>query len=99
MRVTLSVLGNASEQLLEDNKKKGKRKMVFEKIAAIIAENTGGDAAEITQATTFEELGVDSLDTVEMVMKLEEDLGIELEMDGKFETVGDLVKFVESKLS
>ena len=72
--------------------------MVFEKIAAIIADHTGGDVAEITAGTTFEELGVDSLDTVEMVMKLEEELGVEIEMEGKFETVGDLVKFVESKL-
>ena len=72
--------------------------MIFEKIAAIIADHTGGDIAEISEATTFEELGVDSLDTVEMVMRLEEDIGIELELDGKFETVGDLVKFVESKI-
>ena len=72
--------------------------MVFEKIAAIIAEHTGGDVSEITRDTTFESLGIDSLDTVEMVMQLEEDLGVELEMDGKFETVGDLVKFIESKL-
>ena len=72
--------------------------MVFEKIAAIIADHTGGDAAEITEKTTFEELGVDSLDTVEMIMKLEEDLNVEIEMEGKFETVGDLVKFIESKL-
>ena len=72
--------------------------MVFEKIAAIIADHIGGDVAEITRETTFEALGVDSLDTVEMVMKLEEDLGVELEMEGKFETVGELVTFVESKL-
>ena len=72
--------------------------MVFEKIAAIIADHTGGDVSEISKETTFEELGVDSLDTVEMVMRLEEDLGIELEMDGKFETVGDLVIYVEPKL-
>jgi len=72
--------------------------MVFEKIAAIIADHTGGDVADITEATTFEELGVDSLDIVEMVMRLEEELNVELEMDEKFETVGFLVKFVESKL-
>ena len=72
--------------------------MVFEKIAAIIAEHTGGDVTEITEKTTFEELGVDSLDTVEMVMKLEEDLGVELEMEGQFITIGDLAKYVESKL-
>ena len=72
--------------------------MIFEKIAAIVADHIGGDVADITEATTFEELGVDSLDTVEMVMKLEEDLGVELEMEGQFATIGDLVKYVESKL-
>ena len=73
--------------------------MVFEKIAAIIADHTGGDVSEITLETTFVQLGVDSLDTVEMVMRLEEDLDVELEMEGQFETVGDLVKYVESKLA
>ena len=72
--------------------------MVFGKIAEIIAGHIGGDVSEITEATTFEELGVDSLDTVEMVMKLEEDLGVELELEGKFDNVGDLVRFIESKL-
>ncbi|MCL2046830.1 MAG: acyl carrier protein [Oscillospiraceae bacterium] len=72
--------------------------MVFEKMAAIIAEHIGGDVADITMDTTFEELEVDSLDTVEMVMKLEEDLEIELELEESFETVGELVAFVESKL-
>ena len=73
--------------------------MVFEKIAAIIAEHIDGDVSDITRDTTFEQLGIDSLDTVEMVMRLEEDLGIELEMEGQFATVGDLVKFVESKVA
>ena len=72
--------------------------MIFEKIAEIIADHTGGEVSEITRETTFEELGVDSLDTVEMVMRLEEELEVELEMEGKFETVDDLVKFIESKL-
>ena len=73
--------------------------MIFEKITAIIIHHIGVNAEEITLSTTFEELGVDSLDTVEMVMKLEEELGIELEMEGQLETVGDLVKYVESKIS
>ena len=47
--------------------------------------------------TTFEELGVDSLDTVDMVMELEEELGIELELDEKISTVGEMVKLVEEK--
>lgn len=72
--------------------------MIFQKMAGIIAEHIGCDAAEITENSTFEELGVDSLDTVEMVMKLEEELDVELELEGKFETVGDLAKFIESKI-
>ena len=72
---------------------------VFEKIAEVIADHTGGDVADITEATTFEELGVDSLDIVEMVMRFEEELGVELELEDKFETVGALTKFVESKVN
>ena len=55
-------------------------------------------ADEITLDTTFESLGVDSLDTVEMVMDLEEQLGVDLELEDKIATVGELVDFVESKL-
>jgi len=73
--------------------------MIFAKMAEIIAEHVGCDVSTITEGTTFEELGVDSLDTVEMVMRLEEELGVELELEGKLETVGELAKFVESKLA
>jgi len=72
--------------------------MVLEKLKAILAEHSDADPSEITAATTFESLGIDSLDTVEMVMEMEDDLGVELELDEKVETVGDMVKFIESKL-
>ena len=72
---------------------------VFQKIAEVIAEHTGGNVADIKETTTFEELGVDSLDVVEMVMKFEEELGVELELEEKFDTVGALAKFVESKVN
>jgi len=71
---------------------------VFDKIVAVIADQTGSDASVITEATTFDELGVDSLDIVEMVMRFEEELGLEIEMEEKFDTVGALVKFIESKI-
>ena len=71
---------------------------VFQKIAEVIADHTGSNISEITEGTTFEELGVDSLDIVEMVMKFEEELGVQLELDEKYETVGALAKFIESKL-
>jgi len=71
---------------------------MFEKIANYLAEQLDMSADEITADTTFESLGVDSLDTVEMVMDLEDELGIELELEEKIATVGELVAFVESKL-
>ena len=71
---------------------------MFEKIANYLAEQLDMSAEEITADTTFESLGVDSLDTVEMVMDLEDELGVELELEEKIATVGELVAFVESKL-
>lgn len=71
--------------------------MLFETIAKVIAERTDRDVAEIKPESTFAELGIDSLDTVELLMNLEDEIGMEIELDQKVETVDDLVKFIESK--
>jgi len=71
---------------------------MFEKIAGYLAEQLDIAVESITPDTTFESLGIDSLDTVEMVMDLEDELGVELEMEEKVSTVGELAAFVESKL-
>jgi len=71
--------------------------MIYDKIVALIAEYTDVKPEDIKEDSTFESLGVDSLTTVELVMALEDELGVELDMDDKVETVGELVKFVESK--
>ena len=47
--------------------------------------------------STFHDLGIDSLDTVELLMELEDKLGISIELDKKIETVGDLVSFIQNK--
>ncbi|HHT16100.1 MAG TPA: acyl carrier protein [Papillibacter sp.] len=73
--------------------------MVFEKIARMIADHFSLDVTTITSDTTFESLGIDSLDTVELVMQLEEELGIEIELDQKLDTVGELAKFIEAKMA
>ena len=70
----------------------------FDTIADIIAERTDCNKADIKMETTFAELGIDSLDTVELLMKLEDSIGIEIELDQKVETIGDLVKFIETKV-
>lgn len=71
---------------------------MFEKIAGYLAAQLDIAKEDIALDTTFESLGVDSLDTVEMVMDLEDELGVELELEEKISTVGELVAFVESKL-
>ena len=72
--------------------------IMFEKIRSYLASELDISEDEITRDTTFESLGVDSLDTVEMVMDLEQELGVELEIEEKIATVGELVDFVESKV-
>lgn len=71
---------------------------MFEKIAKYLADQLDIAVEDIKPETTFESLGIDSLDTVEMVMDLEEELGVELELEEKVSTVGELVEFVESKV-
>ena len=71
---------------------------MFEKIRSYLASELDISEDEITRDTTIESLGVDSLDTVEMVMDLEQELGVDLELEDKLATVGELVDFVESKL-
>ena len=72
--------------------------MVFEKIAAMLAEKLECDAEKIKMETEFSTLGIDSLDVMELLMNLEEELGTEIEMgENKVNTVGDLVKLIEEK--
>ena len=72
--------------------------MVFEAIAELVAERVEKDVSEITPESSFKELGIDSLDTVELLMNLEDKLGKEIELDQRVETVGDLVRYIEAKM-
>lgn len=72
--------------------------MVFEAIAELIAERNDCDVSEITMDSSFRDLGIDSLDTVEMLMNLEDKLGKEIELEQSVETVGDLVRYIEDRL-
>ena len=73
---------------------------MFEKLANFAAKQLELDIAEITPDSTFESLGIDSLDIVEMIMDLEGELGIELDMeDQKISTFQELADFIESKLN
>ena len=72
---------------------------IYDRIIKLLAEHTGKDASEFTPETTFESLGIDSLETVEMVMELEEELGVKLFHRSNHSIVltdaGILLKFVE----
>ncbi len=73
---------------------------VQEKVKSIIAEQLGVKPEEVTEQASFiDDLGADSLDTVELVMALEEEFGIEIpdEDAEKMSTVGDAIKYIDSK--
>lgn len=71
--------------------------MYFNAIAKVISDRTGCDVSAVKPESTFTELGIDSLDTVELLMELEDMLGIEIELDRAVATVDDLDKFIQSK--
>ncbi len=71
--------------------------MYFDIIAKIVSERIGCDLAVVKPESKFSELGIDSLDTVELLMDLEDKIGIEIELDQKVETIDDLDKFIQSK--
>lgn len=73
---------------------------MYEKLVNFAAEHLELDPAEITPEATFETLGIDSLDIVEMVMDLESELGVELEIeDETITTFGEMAAFIESKVN
>ncbi len=74
--------------------------MVFEKIRDMIVEQTGLDSASIAMDSTTDDLGLDSLDIVELIMSVEEEWDVIVEDDDviKFKTVGDVVTYIESKI-
>ncbi|NMC56257.1 MAG: acyl carrier protein [Eubacteriaceae bacterium] len=72
--------------------------MVLEKVTEILKNYSDAEGINITKDTTFKDLGIDSLDFVEILMELEEKLGVELEIEENFATIGELVNYIEQKL-
>ena len=73
---------------------------MYEKLVSYAAKQLELDASEIPPDGTFESLGIDSLDIVEMIMDLESELGIELDMeDQKIATFQELADFIDTKLN
>jgi acyl carrier protein len=75
---------------------------VADRVKKIVVEHLNVDAEKVTDNASFiEDLGADSLDTVELVMAFEEEFGIEIPDDAaeSIVTVGDAVKFIEKAQS
>ena len=71
---------------------------ISERVKAIIVDKLGVSDAEVTPEATFQQdLGADSLDTVELIMEFEKEFGISIPADQseKIQTVGDAIKFIE----
>ena len=69
--------------------------MMLEQIAKVLREYKEDDNLIVTEETTFAELELDSLDTVELVMNLEEELDVTIEMDESVKSVKDLMGVIE----
>ena len=73
---------------------------MYEKLVSYASKQLELDRDDITPDSTFESLGIDSLDIVEMIMDLESELGVELEMeDQKIATFQELADFIDSKIN
>ena len=71
---------------------------IEERVKKIVAEQLGVKEDEVSNASSFvDDLGADSLDTVELVMAFEEEFSVEIPDDAaeSIETVGDAIKFVQ----
>ena len=72
---------------------------IEERVKAIIVDKLGVDESEVTTEASFtNDLGADSLDTVELIMELEKEFGLQIPDDQaeKIATVGDAINYIES---
>jgi len=68
----------------------------YETIAKLLAEQKDMDANDIRPDMTFSDLELDSLDVAELVMNLEDELGVPVEIDESLRTIADLVQKVDA---
>ena len=70
---------------------------MLEKVKEIVAEGLDVNSADLTAETTFESLGADSLDLMDMVMTFEDEFGVEIDTEaiGDLKTIGSVVTYIE----
>ncbi len=71
---------------------------IADRVKAIIVDTLSVDEGTVTETATFADLGADSLDTVDIIMKFEKEFDIKIgdQEAEKITTVGDAIKFVEA---
>ncbi len=73
--------------------------MTIEKVKELLAEHLEMDVNEIGDETTFEELDIDSLDTVEIMMEMEDEFGVEIKAQEVGKSVKELATYIDAKLA
>ena len=73
---------------------------MLNKIISYLSQQLDIPADELNANTTFESLNLDSLDMAEMIVDMEEDVGVDFEIEGevRLETIGELADYIEDKL-
>ena len=73
---------------------------MYEKLVSYAVDQLGLDPENITPESNFETLGIDSLDVVEMIMELENEYGVEFDLENQnISSFKELADFIESKLN
>ena len=72
--------------------------MTLEKVIGVLADHLEMDASEIKEETTFEDLGIDSLDVVEIMMEMEDEFEIEIKPTEVGKSVQELVAYIDSRI-
>ena len=73
--------------------------MTLDKVKTILADHLEIEESTITEETSFKDLGVDSLDTVEILMEMEDEFGIEIQAAEMGHSVKELVEYIDKKLA
>lgn len=73
--------------------------MILEKLKDLIADQLGIDKDTITSETYFSQLGADSLDIAEIILRIEEEFDLELSNEEVGKTIGSLVSYIDTNLA
>lgn len=71
--------------------------MIFERLIKIIAEYSSMNISTITINTSFDELNLDSLDEIDILMKIEDEFKVKFDMRNRVSTVNEIVELVEKQ--